>query len=85
MNRSLLLLGALAVATPLSSALAWVHAGGWSGDRSSWSAHDWRGGSASGGNGSWSATGARGGTASGAADGLRAGRYPPRDTRRERR
>ena len=55
MNRSLLLLGALAVATPLSSALAWVHAGGWSGDRSSWSAHDWRGGSASGGNGSHAA------------------------------
>jgi len=67
MNRTLLLLGAIAIATPVGSAVAWVHAGGWSasGDRSSWSAHDWRGGTASGGSGSWSATGYRGGTASG--------------------
>jgi hypothetical protein len=66
MNRTLLLLGAIAVAAPLPAA-AYFHAGGWSGsgDRSSWSAHDWRGGTASGGDGSWSATGARGGTASG--------------------
>jgi len=65
MRRSLIVLGAIAIATPLASAAAWVHAGGWSGDRSSWSAHDWRGGYASGGGGSWSAHGAHGGTASG--------------------
>jgi hypothetical protein len=67
MNRKLLLLAAIAIATPLAPAAAWFHAGGWSGggDRSSWSAHSWRGGTASGGDGSWSATGARGGTASG--------------------
>ena len=64
MNRTLLLLGAIAIATPLAPAAAWYHAGSWSGDRSSWSAHTWRGGTASGGDGSWSATGARGGTAS---------------------
>ena len=59
MNRKLLLLGAIAIATPLTPAAAWFHAGSWSGDRSSWSAHGWRGGSASGGDGSWSATGYR--------------------------
>lgn len=41
---------------------AFVHA---SGNSSSWSASDSRGGTASGGDGSWDATGARGGTASG--------------------
>ena len=41
---------------------AYVHA---SGNRSSWSASDSRGGTASGGDGSWSGTGAHGGTASG--------------------
>jgi hypothetical protein len=65
MNRTLLLLAAIAIAAPLAPAAAYFHAGGWSGDRSSWSAHTWRGGSASGGDGSWSATGYRGGTASG--------------------
>ncbi len=64
MKKTLLVLGALAMAAPVP-ALAYFHAGGWSGDRSSWSAHSWRGGSASGGDGSWSATGYRGGTASG--------------------
>ena len=65
MNRTLLFLAAIAIAAPLAPAAAYFHAGGWSGDRSSWSAHSWRGGSASGGDGSWSATGYRGGTASG--------------------
>lgn len=65
MNRKLFLLAAIAIATPLAPAVAYFHAGGWSGDRSSWSAHSWRGGTASGGGGSWSATGYRGGTASG--------------------
>ena len=65
MNRKLLLLAAITIATPLAPAAAYFHAGGWSGDRSSWSAHTWRGGTASGGDGSWNATGARGGTASG--------------------
>lgn len=65
MNRKLLLLAAIAIAAPLAPAAAWFHAGGWSGDRSSWSAHSWRGGTASGGGGSWNATGYRGGTASG--------------------
>ena len=60
MNRTLLLLGAIAIATPLAPAAAWYHAGSWSGDRSSWSAHTWRGGTASGGSGSWSATGTNG-------------------------
>ena len=41
---------------------AFVHA---SGNSSSWSASDSRGGTASGGDGSWSGTGYRGGTASG--------------------
>ncbi len=53
MNRKLFLLAAIAIATPLAPAAAWFHAGGWSGDRSSWSAHTWRGGTASGGDGSW--------------------------------
>ena len=62
MNRKLLLLAAIAIATPLAPAAAWFHAGGWSGggDRSSWSAHSWRGGTASGGGGAWSATGTNG-------------------------
>jgi len=67
MNRKLVLLAAIAIATALAPAAGLFHAGGWGGggDRSSWSAHSWRGGTASGGDGSWSATGARGGTASG--------------------
>ncbi|MFI5000577.1 MAG: RNA-binding protein [Reyranellales bacterium] len=67
MKRSLLLAAIAVVAMPIGSASAWYHAGGYSasGNRSSWSASDARGGTASGGNGSWNATGARGGTASG--------------------
>ena len=63
-----LLLGAALTMPVLSSADAWMRAGGMGvahGGGGSWSAHGWRGGSASGGGGSWSGTGWRGGTASG--------------------
>jgi hypothetical protein len=53
------LLGIVSYSMPTK---AFVHA---SGNSSSWSASDSRGGTASGGDGSWDATGARGGTASG--------------------
>jgi hypothetical protein len=65
MNKVLWLAAAVAVATPFAPAAAWFHAGGWSGDRASWSGSTARGGYASGGGGSWNATGYRGGTASG--------------------
>jgi hypothetical protein len=68
MKKSLSTVAVLVAVAPFAAAapaLAYFHAGGWSGDRSSWSAHTWRGGTASGGDGSWSATGYRGGTASG--------------------
>jgi hypothetical protein len=65
MKKILLLASAVAVTAPLGPAAAYFHAGGWSGNRSSWSASDARGGYASGGHGSWNATGYRGGTASG--------------------
>jgi len=65
MNKILLLACVAAIAVPLASASAWMHAGGWGG-HGAWSASDARGGHASGtGTGTWSATGARGGTASG--------------------
>src|SRR5437899_11800761 len=65
MKKTLLVIGAVAIATPLGPAAAWFHAGSWSGNRSSWNWSGARGGHASGGDGSWNATGWRGGTASG--------------------
>src|SRR5580693_1822847 len=65
MNKTLLLACVAAIAVPLASASAWMHAGGWGG-HGAWGASDARGGHAWGtGTGTWSATGARGGTASG--------------------
>src|SRR4029453_8816901 len=71
MNRKLLLLAAIAITTPLAPAAAWFHAGGWSGsgDRSSWSAHSWRGGTAAGGGGVGSAAAAAAPPAAAAARG----------------
>jgi hypothetical protein len=60
MKTNLVLIAAVAIATPIAPAAAWFHAGTASGGGGSWSATGYRGGTASGGGGSWSATGANG-------------------------